>query len=182
MFDENSFPAKEHALLKLPSRINAASDAPFMIPVSLPFSTSFPNDSLTIEQHISPTSSVVPEPSSPQLLVDPHILPYPTSAPSSTSSAKSSPTHLDSHSSDIAPTSDGNPLPNHFMVTRSCTGSLKPKTFTDYQLFYSTKHPSTALLTTISTTKPTCYSKAISDPHWKTTMSQKYDALITNRT
>jgi hypothetical protein len=31
------FPAKDHATLKLSSRINAASDAPFLIPVSLPF-------------------------------------------------------------------------------------------------------------------------------------------------
>jgi hypothetical protein len=187
VFNENSFPAKEHALLKLPSRINAASDASFMIPVSLPLSTSFPNDSFTTEQHVSPTSSAasepsIPNPSSPQLLVDPLILPDPASAHSSTSAAESSPTHLDSHSSDIAPTPDDNPLPNHSMVTQSRTGSLKPKTFADYQLFYSTKHPPTTFLTTVSTTEPTCYSKAISDPRWKTAMSQEYDALITNHT
>jgi hypothetical protein len=169
VFDENSFPAKEHALLKLPSRINAASDASFMIPVSLPLSTSFPNDSFTTEQHVSPTSSAasepsIPNPSSPQLLVDPLILPDLASAHSSTSAVESSPTHLDYHSSDIAPTLDDNPLPNHSMVTRSRTGSLKPKTFADYQLFYSTKHPPTTFLITVSTTEPTCYFKAISNP------------------
>jgi hypothetical protein len=36
VFDEQSFPAKDHARLKVPSKISAVSDAPFMAPVSIP--------------------------------------------------------------------------------------------------------------------------------------------------
>lgn len=68
------------------------------------------------------------------------------------------------------------------MVTRSHSGSLKPKSFFDYQLFYHTKHPPTAFLATLSTSEPTCFSKAVTDPRWETAMSQEFAALITNGT
>lgn len=34
VFHENTFPAKDHALLNLPSKINVISGSPFMIPIS----------------------------------------------------------------------------------------------------------------------------------------------------
>jgi hypothetical protein len=37
----------------------------------------------------------------------------------------------------------------HQMVTPSHTGSLKPKQFGDYQMFYSSKHPLRALHTNV---------------------------------
>jgi hypothetical protein len=40
----------------------------------------------------------------------------------------------------------------HQMVTRSQTGSLKPKQFGDYQMFYSSKHQLRALHTNVFST------------------------------
>jgi hypothetical protein len=48
----------------------------------------------------------------------------------------------------------------HQMVTRSQAGSLKPKQFGDYQIFYFSKQPLQALYTTVSVQEPLCFSEA----------------------
>jgi hypothetical protein len=93
-----------------------------------------------------------------------------------------SPTTSELPHSTTALASEPTALPSHSMVTRSHIGSLKPKSFTDFQLYYSTKHPPTAFLTTLSLPEPTCFSKAIIDPRWKTAMTQEFEALISNGT
>jgi hypothetical protein len=70
----------------------------------------------------------------------------------------------------------------HSMTTRSHTGSLKPKTFPDYHLYYTSHHPLKSHLPISSIIESTCYSKAVIDPHWKTAMNQEYEALISNGT
>jgi hypothetical protein len=74
------------------------------------------------------------------------------------------------------------PIPSHPMVTRSHTGSLKPKPFHDYQLFAHTKHPPTAFLAILPDIEPSCFSKAALDPRWQTAMSLEFEALMTNGT
>jgi hypothetical protein len=202
IFDEHSFPAKEHATLKLPSRINASSDSPFLLPVSFPFTSSNSLPSTAIDPPSPPDFEVstsldspLSAPSSPEIPpLSPSASPVaPISNPSnadteiSHSAADFSPLSTDPTLPPVelaapAPLSSSLPPPSHHMVTRSHTGSLKPKSFPDYQLFYHTKHPPTTFLTTLSTSEPTCFSKAVTDPRWQTAMSQEFDALITNGT
>jgi hypothetical protein len=68
------------------------------------------------------------------------------------------------------------------MVTHSKTGSLKPKDFSDYKLFYSTRHPLKALSTVVTPLEPSCYSQAVSSPDWRAAMGLEYDALLANGT
>jgi hypothetical protein len=68
------------------------------------------------------------------------------------------------------------------MTTRARTGSLKPKYFTDYKLYYTTNHPPNNLPSTLSEIEPSCYTKAALDARWRAAMSQEFDALITNGT
>lgn len=60
--------------------------------------------------------------------------------------------------------------PCHSMQTRSKTGSLHPKQFQDYQLFYSTKHPLHALHSVVQVPTPTCYSQAVKSVAWRQDM------------
>jgi len=69
----------------------------------------------------------------------------------------------------------------HQMVTRSKTGSLRPKNYTDFQLFYSTRHPFKALHNTLLP-EPTYFSEASKSPAWRTAMNQEFDALLTQNT
>jgi len=68
------------------------------------------------------------------------------------------------------------------MLTRTRTGSTKPKTFADYKMFYTTNHPPATLPTTSSEIEPSCYTKAASDARWRAAMSDEFQALITNGT
>jgi hypothetical protein len=67
------------------------------------------------------------------------------------------------------------------MITRSRAGSLRPKTFLDYQLFHS-KYPLISHHTILQEIEPTCYSKDVSDPRWKEAIKLEFDALISNST
>jgi len=73
--------------------------------------------------------------------------------------------------------------PPHLMVTRSRTGSLKPKPFPDYKLYHSTKHPPPmALLTVLTESEPTTFAKAILDHRWQSAMAAEFAALQANHT
>jgi len=68
------------------------------------------------------------------------------------------------------------------MITRSQTGSLKPKSFSDFHLYYTSKYPLVALHTSLSLVEPTCYTKAATDSRWRTAMATEFDALMANGT
>jgi transposase InsO family protein len=70
----------------------------------------------------------------------------------------------------------------HQMITRSKTGSLKPKNFGDYKVFYSTKHPLLALYSSLTVAEPSCFSDAVKSPSWREAMNQEFDALLKNHT
>jgi hypothetical protein len=70
------------------------------------------------------------------------------------------------------------PTPATRVLTRSQTGSLKPKAFPDYHLYYSIKHHLKALHFVALPPKPSCYSVAFSNPHWRAAMGSEFDALM----
>jgi len=68
------------------------------------------------------------------------------------------------------------------MITRSITGSLKPKQLFDFHFYHSTKHPLKALYTIILPPEPTTISQASKSQHWRDVMTAEYNALISNGT
>jgi len=205
IFDEHSFPAKEHAALKLPSRINASSDSPLLLPVSFPAPPSFtcspsattntpasealaPHDSTPLSTPSPPVPPLEPSLSSstradsassnvPPSNATPAVPPLPPAATLPLTTIEAVPFSISLPSPTAVP-----PPPSHPMVTRSRTGSLKPKPFPDYQLLCHTKHPPTAFLAAQPDAEPSCFSKAVTDPRWLTAMSQEFDALVGNGT
>ncbi|RVW86354.1 Retrovirus-related Pol polyprotein from transposon RE2 [Vitis vinifera] len=67
------------------------------------------------------------------------------------------------------------------MTTRSQTGNLKPRTFSDFKL-YSTQYPLQALSSTVTPLAPTSYRQAALLPDWCVAMREEYDALLANET
>jgi hypothetical protein len=59
------------------------------------------------------------------------------------------------------------PPPSHSMVTRARSGNLKPKSFFDYTVFYSTKHPLRALSTVVQSVELNSYNQVVSKPEWR---------------
>jgi hypothetical protein len=59
------------------------------------------------------------------------------------------------------------------MTTRSQTGNLKPRSFSDYYLFFSTKHPFHAIVSIQILVEPTCYSHASLSPAWRAAMGDE---------
>jgi hypothetical protein len=72
--------------------------------------------------------------------------------------------------------------PQHPIQTRCQTGSLNPKSFPNYQLFYSTKHPIRALHLVLTVFEPTCFIQASKSPEWNKAMLVEYEALLANNT
>jgi hypothetical protein len=68
------------------------------------------------------------------------------------------------------------------VVTRSQTRCLKPKEFLGFKTFYSTRHPLQAFSSIVIESEPTCFTKAVSNPHWKAAMGREFDALLANKT
>jgi hypothetical protein len=68
------------------------------------------------------------------------------------------------------------------MTTRSRTNSLKPKTFPDYHLFYTSKHPPKTFHTVLQESEPRCYSQAAKNPRWQQAMVEELQALQSNGT
>jgi hypothetical protein len=195
VFDEQSFPAKDHARLQVPSKISAVSDAPFMVPVSIPDPIS-PSLSPNTTPHTATTSSSLPSNvSSLDASLD-----HPSSSPSI--SLESPCTILDQlpitspapapapSESDYQPIVPPAPAPSeslapnvHPMTTHSRTGSLKPKTFDDFHLYYTTKYsPLQAFPSILTETEPTCFTKAAIDSRWRAAMTAEFEALISNGT
>lgn len=59
------------------------------------------------------------------------------------------------------------------IVTRSQTGKSKPKEYSCFQMYYSTKHPLKAL---------TAFHQASSYPNWMAAMESEFQALPDNHT
>jgi len=68
------------------------------------------------------------------------------------------------------------------MTTRAKTGSLKPKTFPEFHLYRTIRHPFTSYHTILQETKPSCFKKAAGDPRWQQAMTVEFEALISNGT
>lgn len=78
----------------------------------------------------------------------------------------------------LSPNDVSTQAPATRVLTRSQTGSLKPKAFPDYHLYYSTKHPLKALHPMALPPEPSCYSVVVSNLHWQATMGSEFDALM----
>jgi hypothetical protein len=167
IFNEESFPAKDHATILLPSKINAQGDAPLLISVPIPFtyvlSTTPNHNADSISNESSPLAQTEPpSPTAPVSLIMPssivHIflnsntITYASSNLESTTPTSTSMTNS-LHNSPPYP-------PSHFVITRSRTSSLKPKDFSDFQLYH----------TSLPNIKPVSYCKAAADPKWREAM------------
>ena len=174
VFDESTFPAKEHVAELLPSKINAKDDTPFLPPISISLPPYLPldfthNDTSTSNTcpHLdSPSishtnSSSIPTSQSPSNSID--------TTPSSESPVMASPTTflpfiLDQSDPLRVATSDAPlmalPPTSHPMTTRSQTGSLKPKQYHGFKLYHYTKHPLQSFHTILSEKEPNNFTKA----------------------
>jgi hypothetical protein len=68
------------------------------------------------------------------------------------------------------------------MLTRSQTGHLKPKTFQDFHLYHTLKHPFRVLQAIQCPLEPSTYRQAALKPEWLSAMQSEFDALISNKT
>jgi hypothetical protein len=202
IFDETKFPAKDTSSSHLPSKLHAAGDSPFFINFSLPIIPAVSPSNSSVSAPISPvqpsdsapglpdaaspvTSPLISVPAAPAQPSDSAPgLPDAASLVTSPIISKPPAIHIPSPSSlDLVSTLPSSTISSsHPMVTRSKTGSLRPKTFPDFKLFQTTKYPLLCHHTTLQEVEPTCYSKAVHLPHWQVAMQLEYDALMSNGT
>jgi hypothetical protein len=135
IFDEDSFPAKDQATAQLPSKVNAQGDTSFL-PVLLPFECLLP-----VEPDSNTTATLLeqsPSPTSPAIVNHPSPITSNPPAISNPAEQSLSPEAISVTTSSPMPTTSSslNP-PSHTMVTRSRTGSLKPKTFPEFHLYHT---------------------------------------------
>lgn len=186
VFDEKIFPAKVEA----PSALSApasSTSAPIFIPDTIqPNSLSTYNDmsgTVSLPSSLSPShisTSPVSVPIEPSSISPSSASDGISPSPSVDSCDISVP--LVSSDSSISDTSSSLPHSSHGMVTRSRTGTLRPKTFPDYKTFYSTRHPLKALSSVVISVEPSCYSQAVISPEWRAAMGLEFDALLANGT
>jgi transposase InsO family protein len=179
VFDETLFPVQQRSSLS-PS---TGTPAPTPSPVVIQLPAAFPPASTTLAPATSnPSPTTIPHsPGSsgsgfPNQLSTAHVSPLQV-APHNPST-QDSPLQVAPEAPFTQPAS----LPaSHQMVTRSKTGSLRPRNYADFQLFYSTRHPLKALHSTLLS-EPTCFSEASKSPSWRAAMNQEFDALLTQNT
>jgi hypothetical protein len=159
--------------------------SPVSVPIELPPDITAPaSDSLPF----APSTVAPPLPTFNSLAFDPSTLsPFssPIATPTSHVLNSSSPsTEALTCPPNPLPTSSIQPnlptVPPHPMATRTHTGSLKPKSFADYKLFYTTNHPPASLSATPTESEPFSYTKAAVDVRWRAAMTQEFEALITH--
>jgi hypothetical protein len=202
VFDENTFPAKDWISSQpVPS---ATDSAPFQVSPSTMVSATLNLHPVTpatntISSSVIQTESPTPEseptsPSQPAIgssaaAISPSSS---LSTPSPTFDSNplanhSIPTNLHTDTESIgspapAPTS----IPHHHMTTRLQAGTQKPKSFPNYKLYFSTKHPLMALHSKLTNSElpptPTKYSQAVQFPHWQQAMQDEFTALQANQT
>ncbi|GMY25599.1 uncharacterized mitochondrial protein AtMg00820-like [Fagus crenata] len=101
---------------------------------------------------LNPTSTDPPTPQTHTPL-DPTPPNPPIPLPSSTPEIN----QPDAPHNDLTDTTEP-PQSTHHMTTRTRTGTTRPKDFSDYHLFYFTKHPLKAFHTLNIPSEPTCYT------------------------
>jgi hypothetical protein len=206
VFDETTFPAKDW--LSTPMQPPANDSAPPKVSPSTPVIINFvpiihAAPSLRVDTPASPfqpaplelvsetVSSPLPrsptsilastaEPASPYTN-SPHSL-SPTPAADATHSVSPIPATAPISS----PIQAHVPVSHHPMTTRFQDGTRIPKSFPNYKLFFSTKHPLMALHSHVTLSNlpptPTRFSQAIKSPHWQQAMQEEFQALQANQT
>lgn len=101
---------------------------------------------------------------------------------SSSSHSHESPTQNTPHSPNNQPATSSSIPPSNRIVTRSQTGTLKPKEFPGFKLFHTPRYPLSSLQAIRLPTEPTTYRQASVEPEWIEAMTSEYNALISNQT
>jgi hypothetical protein len=73
-------------------------------------------------------------------------------------------------------------VPSNRPVTRSQTGSSKPRSFPGFTSFLANKHPLLTYTSVILPPEPSTYRQAASKPEWIAAMTAEFQALLSNRT
>jgi len=209
IFDENTFPGEDWisslsgsaANVLAPSKV---SSSPSLTCNSVPLPTDFLLDHTQPSQ--APATSLQPQdaPTTPNLLAEPNACspcsnpapeeplsdpvsdlpiadPIPPTCPSPLQPIVPSPL-----SNEPVPLFSSTTLSTHPMTTRSQDGTRRPKTFSNYKLFSSTKHPLMVLHSHLSSNllppTPSWFSQAVTSPHWRQAMQEEFTALQANQT
>lgn len=124
---------------------------------------------LPLNSHVVTNSATEPMPQDTSVL--PTTPSHPTSAVEVTSSplpnlacpssSLDRPSCICTSSVTVAPAA-----PTHHIVTRSQTGNLTPKSFSDFKLFRAVKHPLLAYHTLALPLGPSTYRQAATSPKW----------------
>jgi transposase InsO family protein len=165
VFNEQEFPAKTMLSLPVP---NVPANPSESVPMPLPTP---PGNSLT-------STSILPPPPTVPATLDTDLIasPHPDTPPSSPHIPTPPPASL------LPPAPPLFPPSTTRMVTRSMTGTSRPKPFHDHHLYYSTLHPLKAFHATALPPEPTTYTQASKIPEWKNAMNLEYNALMSNGT
>jgi hypothetical protein len=159
VFNEQDFPAKTSPSLRV-STENPRLEESVLLP--------------------PPPHSGLSLPSSPPIISLTELDTTPPSPPSTTPT--SLPPLPETTFSSIPSEPPQDPPPTHRMITRSMTGSTRPKSFRDHQLYYSTSHPLKAFDSSLVPSEPNTYNQASKQPEWLVAMEAEFGALTTNGT
>ena len=163
MFNENTFPAKDGLQSSELLPVVSSQGTPLPSPSFSLFTSNLQHSSPIISDSPDSPLESLPIPTSPHISTLPSPIPSPAPTLSIPEFSSSS-----NHS-------------HHPMTTRSQTGNLKPRTFSDFKL-YSTQYPLQALSNTVTPLAPTSYRQAALLPDWCVAMRKEYDALLANET
>ena len=169
IFDEAMFRARvQSSLMDSGSNVPSTSNSLSFLPS--PHSHIFPSS--------SPSSSVSPPHTTPIIPTD-HDFSIPLDTPSDINSpVSSSPSNILEPSSS-APTCSTS---SYHVVTRSETGHLRLRTYPDFHLYYSTRHPFRALHVGVIISEPCSYAQAATILEWHLAMECESQALLKNET
>ena len=163
VFNENTFPAKDGLQSSELLPVVSSQGTPLPSPSFSLFTSNLQHSSPIISDSPDSPLESLPIPTSPHISTLPSPIPGPAPTLSIPEFSSSS-----NHS-------------HHPMTTRSQTGNLTPRTFSDFKL-YSTHYPLQALSSTVTPLAPTSYRQAALLPDWCVAMREEYDALLANET
>jgi len=207
IFDETHFPAKSKSISQGSCKVTASSgESLVFLPSSSPGQFDLPcSPSISLSNDVTPSIDPAPQqipstestsnnaldtatnPTTQSPSLPSHqnsILEIPATDPITTSPE----TTLDhfiptsDHTSQLQEISSSLAQPANRILTRSQTGTLKPKHFPGFKLFHTIKYPISALLTFALPQEPSTYKQAASHPEWTQAMLLEYNALVSNQT